>query len=294
MAGTPTTKKDPLAAMRSDAGTLDFDRVHLVHQEQLPMWPEDDRAFPNSMARSAIFAAVTGPHPREFYKQPKVLASLSNYVVTYQGAELRQDDLTVFSTLLHLARQTKLGHPVRFTAYSMLKELGWSINSDEYAHLRECCERLQFTSLKITTNKGAGGYAGSLIAEFHWKDDSGNKLDEWYVVLAPTIAAMFGPETYTLQSWSVRKKIGGRSPLAQWLHFFLGSHDEPIPISVGKYHELSGSKSKNLDDFRRRLKAALQKLIDVGFLKSFRIAEDLVHVEKDPKYRSKGGRLKLA
>lgn len=257
-----------------------------IQPQQLPIWEDDLRGFPNGIARTSLFTAAkhdSGSQKREFYEKPKQLASLSNITINYRGAELRQDDASVFMTLLHLARMTPLGEPVRFTAYSMLKELGWSVNSQEYRHLRECCERLQFTSLKIYTTDDSGGYVGALIADFQWKDEKGDKLDQWFVTLVPAIAKLFAADTYTLYDWETRRRIGGRAPLAQWLHYFLGTHSKPYPMSIRRYYELSGSRARDLADFRRRFKQALQKLVDVGFLTAFSVVNDTVTVIREPK-----------
>ncbi|MBC8738502.1 hypothetical protein F6X40_17145 [Paraburkholderia sp. UCT31] len=249
---------------------------------QLPIWEEDLRGFPNGMARTSLFTAsrTDGDDSREFFREPRELASLANYRVTYQGTELRQDDASVFMTLLHIGRSIPLGQPIRFTAYSMLQELGWSLNKKEYIHLRQCCERLQFTSLKLIPNDGSGGYTGSLISEFAYKDAAGEKLQHWVVTLTKNMMGLFQPDTYTLYDWKVRRNIGGRAPLAQWLHYFIGTHGKPIPMKVAKYAELSGSRSKDLRDFRRRLKLALMKLQEVGFIDRFDIVQDYVHIAR--------------
>ena len=57
---------------------------------------------------------------------------------------------------------------------------------------------------------------------------------------------------------------------------------EPIPMSVTKYYELLASRSKDLSDFRARLKLAPQKLHDIGFLKSFMVRNDIVHSGSSP------------
>ncbi|KWU26406.1 plasmid replication initiator TrfA [Burkholderia cenocepacia] len=255
--------------------------------KQLPVWEEDERGLPNSFARGALFTAAKhgrGTLKREFF-EGKVIASLGGLHIEYQGQELRQDDASVFMTLLHLGRHQKLGDPIHFTAYSMLKELGWSINSDEYEHLRECCKRLNATSVTVATPNEAGseGYNGSMLRSFRWKDEKGKQLSQWYVLLEPTIAQLFCANTFSLLQWGERKAIGGRSPLALWCHSYLSTHREPKPMSVVKYYELSASRSKDLSDFRSRLKAALQKLIDIGFLKSYVLRNDVVYVIRHPK-----------
>ncbi len=262
---------------------------------QLPMWDEDLRGMPNSFARGALFtAAKSDSKNKRYFYESKLVATLAGINLEYRGQELRQDDYSVFLAILHFGRHYELGKPIPFTAYTMLKELGWSINTTEYKHLRECCSRLSATSVSVSHNQAllahqgsGGGYEGSLIRSFAWKDEKGKQLAQWVVLLEPSIAALFSDPSFTLMSPAERKAIGGRSPLAQWLHSFLGTHREPYPISVIKYHELSASRSDNMNDFRRRLKVALNRLIDVGFLKEYTIRNDIVHVVRVPKnYRS--------
>jgi hypothetical protein len=254
-------------------------------QASLPFWSEDVRGMPNSLIRGALFTAAKGgkDEQRSHYKN-KVISTLRGIKLEYRGEELRQDDNSVFLALLHFGRNHELGQPIPFTAFAMLKELGWSKNSDEYKHLRECCERLSATNVKVSyeknsTDGGTAGYSGSLVRAFEWQD-GGESLAQWYVLLEPSIARLFTSDSFTLLDHSIRRKIGGRSPLALWLHSFLCTHREPFAISVAKYHELCGSRSDDLNDFRRRLKLALMRLKDEGFLKDFQIKMDVVYVTR--------------
>jgi hypothetical protein len=61
------------------------------------------------------------------------------------------------------------------------------------------------------------------------------------------------------------------APLAQWLHNFLNSHTEPYPYTVEKYMELTESRSKNIAEFRSRMKIALERLCEIGFLTRWEI-----------------------
>ena len=256
----------------------DLDRL----PQQLPFWDDSQRGLPNTLARGALFTAVKYDRDRQKrdYYEGKLVATLSGFKLEYHGQELRQDDASVFMTLLHLARHTPLGQSLRFTAYAMLKELGWSINSAEYKHLRECCTRLSATNVTVSIHNGTQGYAGSLVRSFAWKDEAGKQLSQWQVDLEPRIAALFAENTFTLLEWGERKRIGGRAPLALWLHSFLCTHREPLPISVEKYHELSASRTSNLYDFKTRLQRALQKLVDMGFLTAYSVRNDIVYVTR--------------
>ncbi|MCM3608803.1 plasmid replication initiator TrfA [Cupriavidus pauculus] len=247
---------------------------------ELPFWTESKRALPNPLARGALFTA-TKDNNREYYKGTKV-TTLANIDIIYKGEELRQDDMSVLLTIFHLARQRPLSkdEPVEFTAYSFLKEVGWTINGQEYKHLQECFDRLSANQVKVLADGGKAGYAGSLVRSFEWRDSNGVTLSKWKVWLEPKIAGLFTQDSFTLMEWADRKKIGQRSPLALWLHSFLSTHREPIPLSVEKYKELSGTKEKSLAGFRMRLKAALNKLKECGIIDSFELKNDLVYVTR--------------
>lgn len=264
--------------MRRKAETLE--PPSQVQLQLLPILQVDERGMPNALARGALFNAAKASEPRKYYPE-RTVASLNNFCVEYRGEELRQDDCSVFIALLYFQQSIPLGRPFRFTAYTMLKELGWSINKAEYQHLKDCCKRLSATNLTVSYKDGSAGFAGSLVRDFRWHDETGKNLAQWVVRFEPAIARFFQEDSFSILSPQVRRKISGRAPLAQWLHAFLNSHREPYPISVVRYYELSDSRSKNMGDFRSRLKIALQKLVDAEFLKGYFIKDDIVHVARE-------------
>ncbi len=260
----------------------------LLASQQLPLWGEAKRGLPNVLARSALFNArrnvENGDDARVFFKNSRI-ASLSNYEITYRGEELRQDDASVFMQLLHLARQQPLGDRVYFTAYSMIKQLAWSVCGANYKRLKECIERLAANTVKIQFKDERSGYGKSLIRAFYWKDNaSGEDLREWCVEFEKEIIFLFGDDAYTLIEWHERRLIGSRSTLALWLHNFLATHSQPIPLSVAKYHELSESSFARLFHFREALKKALKRLSEIGFVKEYQInSADLVEITLYPR-----------
>jgi hypothetical protein len=247
--------------------------------QQLPMWDMEQRGFPNPFARSALFTAVKDDD-REYRKGTQV-AALAGIAMVYTGEELRQDDASVLITILHFVRGTDLNQPLVTSKFRFLKELGWSINSREYAHLRACLTRIKATEIRLEADKGALGYAGSLLLRYEWADtaEGDTSLRLW---VDPKIAKIYLRNAYTHLSWEQRKQIGHKAPLALWLHLFLSTHEKPFAISVAKYHELSGSRARSIADFRMRLKNALQKLVEIGFLLWFEIdkASDVVRLER--------------
>lgn len=257
-------------------------------QIQIPLWGEAKRGLPNVLARSALFNArknTENPEEARAYLKNTTIASYSCYNITYRGEELRQDDASVFMQLLHLARQFPVGDRVNFTAYSMIKSLGWSMGGDTYKRLRECIERLAANTVKIQVKDHSRGYGKSLVRAFYWKDDnSGEALTHWSVEFEEEIVDLFGDSAYTLIEWQERRMIGSRATLALWLHSFLATHESPLPLSVSKYAELTETRSKNLFHFRANLKKALDRLKDIGFVEWYEISTaDLVHIRLRPR-----------
>ena len=135
----------------------------IVLQQVLPLWSEEHRGVPNPMIRSGLFGTKTVAS-RKLVKD-KEIASLSNFSIVYKGEELLQDDLSVWLALLHRASRQAIGDTLFFTAYELLKDLGWRMHSESYERLKQSISRLKANELKIQVKSGKSGYAGSLIRE---------------------------------------------------------------------------------------------------------------------------------
>jgi hypothetical protein len=110
----------------------------------LPAWPELRRGSPNEIVRSALFTVRTRRTPRwDFKDEPIVVFRRRRDHLPWRGAAPDHD---VWLQLLHLARRQPLGEWVEFTAYSMLKALGWSTRPN-YQRLRTCLNRMKATAL---------------------------------------------------------------------------------------------------------------------------------------------------
>lgn len=249
----------------------------LVLQEAFPFWTDDQRGVPNPFIRSGLFGVKISTQ-REFIENASI-ESLSNYQITYTGRDLQQDDLSVWMSLINMARQRPMSDMVLFTGYQLIKDLGWRMHSESYDRAKKSIERLKVTGLTISTRNDSSGYSGSLIREYMWdhKDEEGTT--RWMVRFEAKVSMLFMQDTTSFVEWEQRKQLGTRSPIALWLHAFYTSHRDPIPYSIGKLHELSRSDS-TLSTFRRGVKAALEKMIDIGFLKEFDLVNDVVYVKK--------------
>lgn len=247
---------------------------------QLPLWSEHLRGLPNAMARSALFTCANQRAPRTEFKRQQI-ASLANYEIYYSGTELRQEDEDVLLQVIHYARLSPLGEMVEITGNQLLSALKWNNSSRDYTRLRDCIDRLKEGTLKIVQNTGSAGYSGSLIRKFAWQgSEESDKRTKWKIYLEREIIALFADDSYTLLRWEERAALGR---LAKWLHSFYHSHRDPHPIKTETLCGLSGSKSKDLRGYRRELKKALDELVEIGFLKSWKhiVETDVIMVARN-------------
>ena len=241
---------------------------------QLPFWPNDTRGLPNCLAQSALFTVANVRSGKRAYLKRQLIKSVAGTTIHYTGSELRQDDEDCFMHILHVARMHPLGTEVCFTAHNMLVQLGWSPNSVSYKRLVDCIDRLQATSLAITVEKPANGirenYTGSLIRKFAWRENITNApMREWVILLEPEIVELFSPQNYSQIDWKTRMSLG---PMAKWLHtFYHTQKDAPYPVDVAYLRDLMGSKTKELRQFRYKLRLALEQLVEEEFLQEAKI-----------------------
>ena len=226
---------------------------------QLMMWPDDERGIPNALVRSALFNVdQIRAGEREVLRDAEVLA-WGTINIRYSGQQLRQDDADVWLQLVHMGRHD-LARPIEFTCNAMLTELGWSRRTGNRERLAKTIERLQWTQLKIT--KGEHGYGGPLIYDFKWQDNNA-ELRTWTVRLNPDLADLFALTQRTRIDWETRLSL---SPLEKWLHGFYMSHRDPFPISIELLLKLTKSNCESLKKWRDLVRDALDKLVLVGFI----------------------------
>jgi len=128
---------------------------------QLPLWPEAKRGAPNSLIRSALFSATQGKDRR--YIDEEILYSQKGITIKFTGKQLNQEDLTLWETLVHMARNHPLGSECNFTAYAILKVQGLPTNSQNYKRLHSGIVRLTACAVEVEYDEKE--YMGSLIGE---------------------------------------------------------------------------------------------------------------------------------
>jgi TrfA protein len=240
---------------------------------QLPLWPEGKRGTPNSFLRSALFAAIQGKD--RIFMKDEILFSQQGVTVKFTGEQLNQEDMTVWLALADLARAHPLGTECNFTAYRILQNLGSEDGGRERERLKANIRRL--TACLVEINNGRFTYGGSLINDFAIDEQTKN----FKITLNKKLIGLFGENDWTALDWQRRKQLKEK-PLAQKLHEYYSSHKLPKPVTVDFLHKLTGSRNKQLSDFKRKLKNAFDALVKIGFLKDYKIKGDLVIVDRIP------------
>lgn len=242
-------------------------------QLMLDLWPEAVRGVPNAVLRGALFSVSQ----RRTWAKNELLASVDGVEIRFTGQRFNQTDLDLWEMLVHLARDQPLGNRVDFTVHSLLRALGRGTGKSQHKQLHEEIVRLRAGTSEITWTGTGKSFIGGMISQAFRDKDTGR-----YVVILDDQMHRLYQEGYSQVDWSQRQALGSNN-LAKWLHGFYSSHAKPYPYKVSTLKELCGSTSKDLREFRRMLKLALEELVEVGLITTWSINDqDLVMLEKVP------------
>ena len=239
---------------------------------QLPLWPEAKRGTPNSFIRSALFSAIQSKD-RQFLKEV-TLASQDGITVKYTGQQLNQEDLSLWETLVHLAKENPLGDTCTFTAHSILKTLGLPTGGEQHRQLHSALIRLTACAVQVTHDGKT--YFGPLI-----KSGAKDEVTSFYAIeLNRQLIRLYGETQWTAIDWKQRRQLG-RKPLAQALHAYFSSHRTPFPVTLAYLRKITGSRNARPAGFKRNCRAALDELVSLGFLKTYAIDGERVTVQRN-------------
>lgn len=236
---------------------------------QLPLWAHGKAGSPNSFLRSALFAAIQGK--ARVFLNKAVLFSQQGNTIKFTGEQLNQEDMTVWLALVDLARLHPLGSECTFTAYGILKHMGLKDGGEQRRVLYDSVHRLMACGVEIKANRIS--YGGALVENFVVDDVTGH----YRLTLNKTLINVFGENEWTAISWTQRKQLRGK-PLSLKLHEYYSSHQRPLPVTIQFLFDITGSKNSLLRDFKKKIKNALDALVRIGFLESWKIEGDLVTV----------------
>lgn len=231
---------------------------------QLPLWSERVRGTPNALARSATFTCADKKVPRRLFERTSV-ATIEGTTISYTGRELRQDDLTIWLQIAHLARNHVLGDQLEVTARGLATAVGRAGGGGtDIAWVRECIGRLREGSIWVSHADGSG-YSGNFISSLEWSNAGDGSREKWKIYLDRKILALFQPDTYTLQNWEQRLSL---TPAQQWLYGFFATHARPYAYKAETLHRLSGSTG-TLASWKKTLSRSLTALKEKGMIADF-------------------------
>lgn len=244
-------------------------------QMQLPFWPDEERGVPNIALRSALFSVA---QTRKTATKRQLLETLNGQEIRFKGERFNQHDLDLWEMLLHFSRKTPPGEKVEFTANKLLKALGRGTGGTDHEELKEDIARLISGVVEITWTNTGKTFIGHLVDKA-FRDENTQR----YVVIFDEKILMLYDQGYTRVDWRQRQLLAGNS-LAKWLHGSFASHAAPKQYKVATIKALCGSSFDRLTDFRKALRVALDRLVDVGALNTWEINSetDLVKVKRTP------------
>lgn len=182
---------------------------------QLPWWHDLDRAIPNHLARSSLFAPVA--RGRRATHEGKVLTSRSDVQLRYWGMQLDEPDSDVWMQALHEARRHPVGAPVPVVRSHFLKSLGRHIGSTDYGWLHESFLRLSLGMLEIKTRKytvgevpGDAAPSKGMHRVLHLIDgfDLDEELDTYVLRIDRRMVRLFSIRTKLLKDGHIDTVIG--------------------------------------------------------------------------------------
>ena len=186
----------------------------------------------------------------------------------FKGERFNQRDLDLWEMLLHIGRQQKYGERVQFVASEVLRELDRGTGGADYEELKEDMARLQSGVVEITYTDTNKTFSGALLQNFLRDEET-----QRYAIVFNQDMRLLYESGYSHMDRAQRKRLKNNS-LAKWLLYFYGTHAAPLRFKVATLYRLCDSKSARMTDFRKALRVALDKCVEVGGFTSWSIDPD--------------------
>ncbi|MFO1228037.1 plasmid replication initiator TrfA [Roseateles sp.] len=247
---------------------------------QLPWWHDLDRAIPNHLARSSLFAPVA--RGRRATHEGKVLTSRSDVQLRYWGVQLDEPDSDVWMQALHEARRHPVGAPVPVVRSHFLKSLGRHIGSTDYGWLHESFLRLSLGMLEIKTRKytvgevpGDATPSKGIHRVLHLIDgfDLDEELDTYVLRIDRRMVRLFSNREFALIDWEKRLQIKVQRDMAKALQRLVATSSDAT-----QRHSLAWLKDKlqyssPISKFREPVLAAAAELERLGIIAGARLEQ---------------------
>jgi len=215
----------------------------VIQTELLPQHGPSQFIGPRVFLQTALFR-VAG---KQLARQGAIsLVLLAQPQVTYRGPELRQSDGLVFASLLHMARDVRLGTGVSFHAEAVCRLLFGRYDGNTRRQLREHIHRLQSGVVVFNT------FSVQLCLRFEYPSRG-----RWSVALDPHILTLFQGNTHVWLDMATRIQLPEGLP--SWLYCYVRSQSRLIPMDLELLRRHCGSDAAP-KAFMNGMRLALQQL----------------------------------
>ena len=274
----PTSIDGWLDVLRARAKEAPVERTKTAQPSQLPLWEELERAIPNHLARSSLFAPVA--RGKRKFHDGTTLPSRRDVTLRYWGKQLDEPDCDVWMQALHVARQVPLGQPILVKRAAFLRAIGRHRGKYEYDWLHESFHRLSLGKLEIKTKKYKLGDVPQGVAPdkkihrvLHLVDgfDFDEELDEYVLRIDPRMLALFSNSEFALIDWEKRMRIMRQTDMTKWLQRLVATSNEQV-----QRHSLEDLKERMqyaspMRKFKAALAAAMHELERLEIVAAARI-----------------------
>lgn len=284
------------SAQRRSAKSAKQLKPQLAAQLSLNLYPDDHRATPNVLLRSAVFGVVAkrprkkngeplsaeeitelaqAGHsreagPRKFVNNVEIpCLDSARYRIVFSGELLDQADRDVYELLIYLGKTQPLGTLCVFSANNFLQRIGRHASNGGYEWLEAAFMRLLKGTIVIHQVDAKGGetklFGGHLVDSL----TQDKETKKWSLRLGPEMYALYTQGArFTYYPIEHRLPLKGQ-PLASWLQGFYCTHVAPVPIGLEALMLYSGSENKSLRGFKQKVALACEKLKSIGVFESY-------------------------
>jgi len=247
---------------------LDQRAAETPKQLFLPGMEDFNRAMPNAIARSSLFAPVA--RGRRKLHNGTVMVSRADAKIEYSGEQLDEADADIMLQLMFESRHSPLGEPVEFTRAAFLRALGRTDGKNNYEWLERRIFAMTAATLRIKTYKPDGQMKYKLghTRVFHML--SGFDVDEetgvYTFTIDPRWATMFGNREYALVDWIKRLAIPQGQDMAKSLQRLFATSADTTQRYALEWLKDKLQYSGRLRDFKQALQRSIEELKRVGII----------------------------
>lgn len=257
--------------------------VKRAKSNRLKNWDNDHWAIPAVFVRCGLFSISSMRNqPDKSNNEPITIEGPKYSIISHTGELLRFSYLKLLLSILsHCARNNS--KRIKAVLRQIIKEAGIKPGGSSYIDVVEAIRQMQSIQITIVSGDHACKTPQKIITEFSCDEDGvfDIEISDMVFDLLRGLSAdgKFIKKNYLVHI-NKEQHIAAGSGLAGWLHAFYSSHKNPFPYKIQTLIKLSGTKF-DPSNSKKNISAALQKLQDIKFLKSWRIdSNGIVHVEK--------------